>query len=128
MATHRPTARIVLRPELRDALEKSVEDEADLSDLVNEAVARYVRERQRAKLDHEILAYDAMRPELKQQYLDRWVAIHHRELVDHDDDVSALYQRVRARYGRTPVLIRQVKEGPSNEIRIRTPSTGRVTT
>jgi hypothetical protein len=118
---------IALRADVRETLEKDSEQETrSVNDLVNEAVERYVHERQLAKLDVEIAAYERMHPELRQKYLGQWVAVHEQKLVDHDNDRAALYKRVRAAYGRTAVLIRQVTEQPDNEIWIRTPSTGKV--
>ena len=118
---------IVPEPNLRAGLEQDARQDArDVNDLINEAVARYLRERQQAKLDQEIAAYEAMHPQLALDYLGEWVAIHRQELVDHDRDRVALYRRIRSRYGRTSVLIRQVMDDPIEEVWLRTPSTGRV--
>ena len=118
---------IVLRADLRETLEKDAEREAkSVNDIVNEAVERYLRERQLAKLDVEIEAYKRMHSELRQKYLGQWVAVHDQQLVDHDGDGSALHQRVRAKYGRVAVLIRQVAEQADEDLWIRTPSTGRI--
>ncbi len=114
---------ITLRADLQEALEKDAELESrSVNDIVNEAVERYLREQQRAKLDSEIEAYEAMHPELREKHFGQWVAVHNRQLVDHDPDHAELYRRVRVRYGRTSVLIRQVHEQPVEEIWIRTPS------
>lgn len=102
-------------------------DARSVNDLINEAVAHYLRERQQAKIDREIAAYETMHAELMRDHLDEWVAIHNQELVDHDRDRVALYRRIRAIYGRTSVLIRQVLAEPIEEIWVRTPSTGRTT-
>ena len=119
---------IVLEPSLRMTLEQDAAHEArSVNDLINEAVAHYLRERQQAKIDREIAAYEAMHAELMREHLDEWVALHNQELVDHDRDRVALYRRIRARYGRTSVLIRQVLAEPVEEIWMRTPSTGRTT-
>ncbi len=117
-----------MRSDLRETLEKDARQEArrSVNDMVNEAVEHYLRERQRAKLDREIPTYEAMHPELRQKYLGQWVAVHNQKLVDHDSDGVALYRRVRARYGRISVLIRQVTEQPIEEVWLRTPSTGKV--
>lgn len=92
---------------------------------MNEAVTRFLRERQREKIARETCAFDELHPALRRDHDGQWVAIHNQQLVDHDDDVSALYARVRARFGRTSVLIRRVEEQPSADIHWRTPSTGR---
>jgi hypothetical protein len=121
------TDTLMLLTDLREILERDAEQEArSISDIVNEAVERYLRERQRAKLDQEIAAYESMHAELWQKYPTQWVAIHKQKLVDHDSDRQALYRRVRARYGRTSVLIREVTDQSQEEIWLRTPSTGRI--
>src|SRR5262249_13181716 len=119
---------IVLRDDLRKMIEEDVAQEAkSVSELVNEAVEHYVVGRQRAKLDQEIAAYEALYPELVQKHPGRWVAIHGRQLVDCDADGSALAPRVHAKYGRTPVLVRQVTSEPADEVWLRRPSVGRRT-
>lgn len=51
---------IVLEPSLRMTLEQDAAHEArSVNDLINEAVAHYLRERQQAKIDREIAAYEA---------------------------------------------------------------------
>jgi hypothetical protein len=118
---------IALRTDLLEILEQDAVQEArSVNEIVNEAVERYLHERQIAKLDAEVAAFEKMHPELRQKYLGQWVAVHEQKRVDHDSDRAALYERVRATYGRTAVLIRQVTEQPDNEIWIRTPSTGKV--
>lgn len=83
--------------------------------------AAYWRER----LEQEIAAYEAMHAELWERLPGMWVAIHDGQLADQDRDKVELYHRVRDRFGRIPVLIRKVKAVPTEEIRLRTLSTGR---
>ncbi len=45
------------------------------------------------------------------KYEGEYVAVHSRQLVDHDGDSAALHQRIRSKYGRTAVLIMPA-EGP----------------
>ena len=118
---------LVLRADLRETLERDAEQDArSISDIVNEAVERYVRERQRAKLDKEIAAFEAIHAELRQKYLGQWVAINNQRLVDHDPDRLVLYRRTRSQYGHTSVLLREVTEQPQEEVWFRTPGTGRI--
>jgi len=120
-------AAIALRTDLLETLEKDAEREArSVNEIVNEAIERYLHERQIAELDVEIAAFEKLHPELRLKYLGQWVAVHRQKLVDHDSDRAALYKRVRGTYGRTAILIRQVTEQPAEEIWIRTPSTGKV--
>ncbi|HET7089982.1 MAG TPA: DUF5678 domain-containing protein [Anaerolineae bacterium] len=117
---------VVLRDDLHETLKRNARQESrSVDEIVNEAVSLYLRERQRAKLDKEIAAYEAMHAELRQRYLGQWIAVHEQQLVDHDPDGSALYQRIRSRYGKTSVLIRQVREQPSDDAYVRTPSSGK---
>ncbi len=118
---------IELKPELRQTLEQvALQQASSVTTLVNQAVENYLRQQQRAKLDQEIAAFEKMHPELKKSYLGEWVAVHQQALVDHDKDVPALYRRIRAKYGRTSVLIRQVSESAVEEVWSRTPSTGKI--
>ena len=118
---------IVLRADLREAVEKDAVQEArSINEIVNEAVEQYVRERQRIKLDREIAAYEAMHAELRQKYFGQWVAVYEQKLIDHDEDRAALYRRVRAKLASLPVLIRQVTAQTGEDIWMRTPSTGKI--
>lgn len=118
---------ITLRNDLHEALEENAAlTTKSIDDLVNEAVEQYIRERQRTKLDIEIEAYEAIQSDLWAKYPNYWVAIHNKEVVDTDMDGTALYKRVREKYGRTSVLIRQITEKLVNEVHLRTPSTGKL--
>ena len=118
---------IALRPDLRESLERDAATESrSVEDLVNEAVARYLRDRQREKIRRETAAYERLHPQLRRDHPDRWVAIDGGQLVDVDSDLSVLYARIRAKYGRASVLIRQVREHPVEDIRVRTPTTDRL--
>ena len=73
---------IVLRPDLREALENTAEQEArTLSDLVNEAVDEYVFRLQQKKIDREVKAYERLHPDLRERFLGQWVAIHEGQLA-----------------------------------------------
>ncbi|MDQ3249252.1 MAG: hypothetical protein M3Q45_08595 [Chloroflexota bacterium] len=108
---------IVLKPEWNEWLEESARQEARTpSELVNEALEYYYHTRQREKLNQEIAAYEEMHARLWQSMPGEWVAIHQQNLVDHDQHRLILYRRIRAKYGRTSVLLRQVQEQPTEEI------------
>jgi hypothetical protein len=63
-----------------------------------------------------------MHNQLVTQYLDQYVAIHNGELIDHDADLLALRRRIRKRFGRMPILLRQVApDGKLPEIVVRSP-------
>lgn len=118
---------VTLSSELSKSLQESDhQHEKTLDELVNEAVEYYLLDQQRQKIDQEIVAYQRMHPELWRSLPGQWVAVHNGNLIDQDEDRVALYQRVRAEYGRTSVLIRQVKPEATEEIWMRTPSTGKI--
>lgn len=118
---------VTLRPDLSDTLQVSAQQQdTTVDNLVNEAVERYLREEQRQKIDREIASYETLHPQLWRTMPGQWVAVHDGKVVDQDGDRAALYRRVRAAYGRTVVLIRQVKTVVADEIWVRTPNKGRV--
>ncbi len=111
---------ITLRSDLLAALEDNAAPGTEsVNDLVNEAVANYLENLQRDRIRREIASYTQMQGDLAEHFLSQWVAIHNGELVDHDTDRARLYQRVRERYGRAAVLIRQVESKLNDEIRWR---------
>ena len=117
---------ITLRADLQTTLKASASlEDRSINELVNEAVERYLIQRQLAKIDAEIEAYQRLHPMLRQAHLGQWVAVHEQQLVDFDIDRAALYHRVRQKYGLRPVLIRQVAEQPEEDLLVRTPSAGR---
>jgi hypothetical protein len=117
---------LLLRDDLREPLAQAAKRDArSVNEIANDAIEHYLRETQRAKLDREIAAFMAMHAELRLTHLGEWVAIHNRQLVDHDQERAALYRRVRARYGHTPVLIREVCSQSEDLVWLRTPGTGR---
>jgi hypothetical protein len=118
---------IQLRPDLSEKLqENAYQSQKSVSDLVNEAVEHYLYTQQRQIIDREIEAYNQMHPALWRTIPNQWVAIHNEEVVDQDPDRIALYGRVRAKYGQTAVLIRQIKADPNPEIQMRTPNRGKI--
>lgn len=122
-----PDATVTIRSDLTETLQENAQQsERTLNDLVNEAVEHYVQEQQRRKIDKEILAYHRLHPDLWRAMANQWLAIHNGEVVDQDSDRQALYHRIRVRYGRTSVLIRQVKRHAEEDLWLRTPSTGRI--
>jgi predicted transcriptional regulator len=118
---------IQLRTDLSEKLQETAyQSQKSVSDLVNEAVEQYLHTQQRQIIDSEIDAYNQMYAALWRTIPTQWVAVHEGEIVDKDADRIALYARIRARYGQTPVLIRQVKEDPNPEIQVRTPNRGKI--
>ncbi|MEA3397766.1 MAG: DUF5678 domain-containing protein [Chloroflexota bacterium] len=68
-----------------------------------------------------------MRSQLVAKYLGNYVAIHNGKVVDHDPDVRTLHLRIRRRYGRAPILLRQVtKDMEQPEMVFRSPKLERI--
>jgi hypothetical protein len=97
------------------------QENKEISELVNEALRRYLWEAKERKIDREMEAYRAMHAELKQRFLGKYVAIHDGKLVDHDADRRTLSRRVRQKYGSAAVLITPVEEEPEREFLMLSP-------
>jgi len=97
------------------------QEDKEISDLVTEALQRYLWEVKERKIDREMEAYRTMHAELKRRFLGQYVAIHNGELVDHDADRHALSRRVRREYGSVAVLITPVEEKPEREFLMLSP-------
>jgi hypothetical protein len=89
--------------------------------VVENALALYRRELGQDKIATEIEAYHRKYPRLRARYLGKYIAMHNGRVVDHDQDASALYLRIRKRFGNTPVLMRQVENVVERELVIRRP-------
>lgn len=61
--------------------------------------------RRRSQLAAEQATWYAQPPDERKRYRGEFVAVRGGQVVDHDPDQRALYLRVRARFGRTPVPI-----------------------
>jgi len=117
----------VLTQDLAESLASAADQmETSVEALIQEAVRQYLATRRREQIEQEIVAYEAMHARLWQDLPGMWVAIHNGELVDHDRDKVELYRRVHQRFGKKPVLMREVKAEATEDIWLRTPSTGRL--
>jgi len=67
----------------------------------------------------EIDAFHTLHPALLEQYPGEFVAIHKQQLIDHDIDKLALYQRIHETYPEQFVLMRRVEEEPERELQLR---------
>ena len=91
-------------------------------ELLNKAVSQFLYKVALEKMKTETTAFERMYDQLVAQYLGQHVAIHNGELIDHDADLLALRKRIRQRFGRMPILLRQVTpERELPELLIRRP-------
>ena len=89
--------------------------------ILENALQLYWREYEREKIRAEQDAWEAKPVEFRAQYRDRFVAVHNGDVVDSDADLAALSKPVRARFGKTPVLLTEGGEEIFQEARIRSP-------
>ncbi len=110
--------------QISDDLAKMIRREAERHDQPIETFLKAVVERERTLADRRQLEREqewwlSLPLRDRAKYEGEYVAIHDQTLVDHDKNEATLYQRIRAKYGRTPVLVMPA-EGP-REIRIYSP-------
>lgn len=113
---------IELTPELAAKVRRFVQEEGEtVKDFVNEAVREHLALLGDQKLSREIHAFERLHPQLVEQYLGKFVALHNERVVDSDEAFEPLFLRIQARFGDTPVLIRQVTSSPVLELRAPSP-------
>lgn len=76
--------------------------------LLDRAVIEFLERVALVKLKDETIAFEQLHPQLVKEYFGQHVAIYQGALVDHDLDLTALRRRIRAKFGQTPVLLREV--------------------
>jgi hypothetical protein len=72
-------------------------------------------------LEREKAAYLGLHPQLQDQYAGQYVAIHDGQLVDHDTDYGALFERVDDRFPDRFVWMTRVEDQPVRTIVVRSP-------
>ena len=74
-----------------------------------------------AVIEREMQAYIALHPQLKKEYLGRFVAIHGGKLIDHDDGYDVLFDRVDLLCPDQFVWLTQVATEPLDTLVFRSP-------
>jgi len=95
---------------LSDPLASQLRQDAEsyglaVEQLIETAVRHYRFLAQREKINAESAWWEALAPEKRARYMGEYVAVHHHEVVDHDQNEEALRKRIRAKYGKIAVLI-----------------------
>lgn len=109
-------ARLVLEEPLAAELQEAAKQEnMTVEAWLAEAVKRARWEGQRAKIREESDWWDAQ-PLATRKKFSKFVAVHHQEVVDTDDDEQTLINRIRQKYGKTAVLITPIEE--RREVRV----------
>lgn len=110
--------------QVSDELVGEIRDEAETRGLAVEEFLRAALQRERTlanrrKIEREQEWWLGLPLSERARYEGEFVAIHEQRVVDRDKDEDALHQRVRTKYGQTPVAIIPA-EGPQ-EIRVFSP-------
>ena len=104
---------ITVEPDLFERIEETaVSQEITVDAIIEEATRRYLWDAERDRISAEMDIYRQRHSELKIRYGGEYIAMHEGEVVDHDVDMNKLWQRIRRRFGRTPVMITLVGESP----------------
>ena len=95
---------------LREPLSSQIQNDAEVGGvsvetLIEDALRHYRFQSQRKKIDAEAEWWRAVSPETRAGYAGEFVAIHDRQVVDHDRDEDTLRKRIRAKFGKTAVLL-----------------------
>ena len=107
----------------------------DISELLDWAIERYLadepsiqdqgwgaeQDEQIAQIEREQQAYESQHKRLLVKYGGQYIAMRHAKVVDHDEDSSALWQRVYKRFGRQPILITPVLHETRQTMVVRSP-------
>jgi hypothetical protein len=73
------------------------------------------------EMAREEAAYRAIHAELYARFPGQYVAVYQGQLVDHDTDANALFERIDKDYPDEIVLMTQVREAPEQEFTILSP-------
>ena len=97
---------------MAEEIRREAESEGITTDAILEAAwRRYRAVLQRKKIHQEQTWWESLPLERRMQYKGEYVAVHNKEVVDHDIDRVSLHKRVRVRYGNIAVLVIPA-EGP----------------
>ncbi len=113
---------IEIRDELMGSLEKFAQEQGtDVDSLVNEWVRRQLALAREQKIREESVRFRSQQGALRAAYPVEYVAMLNGEVLDHADDLHALYLRIQERFGDEPVLIAPVTEAAAPTYQMRSP-------
>lgn len=102
--------------QVSEELGSTIQNEAEIRGVSIEDYLESVIQREktlsaRRKIEQEQAWWINLPLSQRAKYENTYIAVHNEALVDHDVDEQALYKRIRAKYGKTPILIMPA-EGP----------------
>ncbi len=113
---------IPLKTDLLESLQEIVAEQGlKVENVLDELVRQYLQQARRDKIQQENQHFIQLHSRLKQDYYHQHVAIHQGQVVDQDSDLDELVKRVKARFGRVPVLIAFVEDEPLPTYTVRRP-------
>lgn len=113
---------IAIRDDLIRSAEKFAQEQGtDVASLVNQWVERELALAREQKIREESVLFRAQHSALQAKYPGEYVAMRSGEVLDHGADMSALYLRIRDRFGDEPVLIAPVTDTPTPTYHMRSP-------
>jgi regulator of sigma D len=113
---------VALNTDLLESLQELADLQGvEVGNMLDDVVRQYLQQSRREKIQHENEHFVRMHADLMKQYNGYHVAIHQGKLVDRDKDLDELVMRIKARFGRTPVLIALVMDKSSPTFTIRRP-------
>lgn len=105
------TALVINKPTLLDTIEQAAQSQnLSTDEILDKAVWEYLDRWASQKIRSEQDAFAKLHTNLVTTYFGEYVAIHDGALVDHDQDHRTLHLRIRQKFGRMPILLRQVTE------------------
>lgn len=118
-------ASLLLSNSLIDEIQAEAEIQGiSIEKLLQRALWQQRQAYRRKRLEKELQWYKDQALDFRAQFSEEYIAVSGQEVVDHDTDLEALNQRVRKKYGPSPVLIIPA-EGP-REIHIYSPRVERL--
>ncbi len=110
---------VPLRSNLADQLQnEAARRHTSVEMLANDWLEEQLWEVKREKINEEAARFRAQHSELLAQYAGQYIAMRDGIVIDHDADLAALHNRVRARYGDEPILMTPVTSEPVQVIKI----------
>lgn len=92
-----------------------------LAETIRQAFPPLHVNKNRAKMQQEVAAFEASHADLRQEYANQFVAFRQGIVIDHDTDELALVKRIEAQYPDEVILIRQVLPQLPEPLRFRSP-------
>ncbi len=110
---------IALRPNLADQLKnEAMRRQISVESLANDWLEEQLWDAKRRKIEEEAERFQAQHSELLSRYSGQHVAMRDGIVIDHDLDLVALHNRVRAKSGEEPILIAPVTPEPVQKINV----------